>query len=227
VNRRLERERQRHALAGGLELAAEYRYDRAAIGALQERDPEAGRLRRVSEQDTRAGAPPRLARRAILPNAAVIQEKLLAERGTAHIEQHAFADFLSRGELDRHLRRMRAHYRGRRDALVAAVTERSQKPPSSDVDAGLHVTVQLPETDNEQAIREEAHARRVELETMSEYRPAVCSNPPALLLGYAQMPEPAIRAGVQELAAAVRASRAHARRISDAPSQAKGRRAPA
>jgi hypothetical protein len=32
--------------------------------------------------------------------------------------------------------------------------------------------------------------------------------PPTLLLGYAQMPEPAIRSGVHELAEAVRAARA-------------------
>ena len=76
------------------------------------------------------------------------------------------------------------------------------------VAAGLHVTVQLPDSHDEQAIREEAHHRRVELETMSDYRPASRGHPPALLLGYAQMPEPAIRAGVHELAKAVQAARA-------------------
>jgi DNA-binding transcriptional MocR family regulator len=69
------------------------------------------------------------------------------------------------------------------------------------------VTVQLPESDNEQAIREEARHRRIELETMSEYRSDTSARPPALVLGYAQMPEPAIRAGVRELAEAVRAAR--------------------
>ena len=43
---------------------------------------------------------------------------------------------------------------------------------------------------------------------MSDYRPDVADRPPALLLGYAQMPEPAIRAGVRELSAAVRAAQA-------------------
>jgi DNA-binding transcriptional MocR family regulator len=54
---------------------------------------------------------------------AVTHEKLLADRGTARIEQHAFADFLDRGELDRHLRRMRARYRSGRDALVEALAQ--------------------------------------------------------------------------------------------------------
>jgi GntR family transcriptional regulator/MocR family aminotransferase len=150
---------------------------------------------------------------------AVIHQKLLADRGSAGIEQHAFADFLTRGELDRHLRRMRARYRSRRDALVDALTETLPEAAVRGVAAGLHVTVQLPDGDNEQAIREQAHDRRIELETMSDYRP----NPggrPALLLGYAQMPEPAIRAGVHELAEAVRAARTHARNTAGSTPQA-------
>jgi hypothetical protein len=42
---------------------------------------------------------------------------------------------------------------------------------------------------------------------MSEFRPHAVDQPPALVLGYAQMPEPTIRAGVRELSEAVRASR--------------------
>jgi hypothetical protein len=52
-----------------------------------------------------------------------------------------------------------------------------------------------------------AQNRRVELETMSDYRPDTRGRPPVLLLGYAQMPESAIRAGIHELAKAVRAAR--------------------
>ena len=102
---------------------------------------------------------------------------------------------------------MRARYRARRDALVDALAEALPEAAVLGVAAGLHVTVQLPDGDDEQAIRAEAHDRRVELETMSDYRPASAAAPPALLLGYAQMPEPAIRAGVHELAEAVRAAR--------------------
>jgi GntR family transcriptional regulator/MocR family aminotransferase len=186
---------------------AEYRYDRAAIGALQGLDPDrviyVGSASKTLAPALRIGwlvVPPSLLE-------AVSNEKLLADRGTARIEQHAFADFLTRGELDRHLRRMRTRYRSRRDALVEALTEALPEAAVLGVAAGLHVTVQLPDSDNEQAIREEAQDRRIELETMSDYRPATPERPPALLLGYAQMPEPAIRAGVQELAKAVRAAR--------------------
>ena len=186
---------------------AEYRYDRAAVGALQGLDPDrvvyAGSASKTLAPALRIGwlvVPPSLLQ-------AVSHEKLLADRGTARIEQHAFADFLTRGELDRHLRRMRARYRSRRDALVDALTETLPEAAVRGVAAGLHVTVQLPDGVNEQAIREEAHDRRVELETMADYRPDTRRRPPVLLLGYAQMPEPAIRAGIHELAKAVRAAR--------------------
>jgi GntR family transcriptional regulator/MocR family aminotransferase len=199
--------RARDAIAIEDDYDAEYRYDRAAIGALQGLDPDrviyAGSASKTLAPALRIGwlvVPPALLQ-------AVIHEKLLADRGTARIEQHAFADFLARGELDRHLRRMRAHYRRRRDALVGALAEALPEAAVLGVAAGLHVMLQLPDSDNEQAIREEAHDRRIELETMSDYRPAARKRSPALLLGYAQMPESAIRAGVHELAKAVQAAR--------------------
>ncbi len=187
---------------------AEYRYDRAAIGALQGLDPDrviyAGSASKTLAPALRIGwlvVPPSLLQ-------AVVHEKLLADRGTARIEQHAFADFLIRGELDRHLRRMRPRYRSRRDVLVDALTAILPEARVRGVAAGLHVTVELPRSDNEQTIREEAHHRRVGLETMADYRPDSHGGPPVLLLGYAQMPEATIRAGVQELAHAVQAARA-------------------
>jgi GntR family transcriptional regulator/MocR family aminotransferase len=144
--------------------------------------------------------------------AAVTAEKVLADRGTARIEQHALADFLIRGELDRHLRRMRARYRERRDTLVGALARELPEAATRGVAAGLHVTVQLPDSDDEEAIRREALDRRIALETMSDYRPGRRAGHPVLLLGYAQMPAASIRAGIRQLADAVRASRGATRR---------------
>jgi hypothetical protein len=45
---------------------------------------------------------------------AVADAKKLADRGSPVLDQLAFADFLARGEFDRHLRRMRPLYRRRR-----------------------------------------------------------------------------------------------------------------
>jgi GntR family transcriptional regulator / MocR family aminotransferase len=199
--------RERDAIAIEDDYDAEYRYDRAAVGALQGLDPDrvvyAGSASKTLAPALRIGwlvVPPALLK-------AVTQQKLLADRGTARIEQHAFADFLTRGELDRHLRRMRTRYRARRDALVHALTEALPEATVRGVAAGLHVTVRLSDSDDEQTIREEARRRRVELETMGDFRPDARAGPPALVLGYAQIAEPAIRAGVHELAQAVQAAR--------------------
>ena len=103
---------------------------------------------------------------------------------------------------------MRARYRARRDALVEALTEALPEVAVRGVAAGLHVSVELPSGYSEQAIQREARDRGVELETMSDYRPDLGDHPPSLLLAYAQMSEPAIRAGVRELSAALRAAQA-------------------
>jgi GntR family transcriptional regulator/MocR family aminotransferase len=133
---------------------------------------------------------------------AVRAEKALADRGSPRIDQLAFADFLTRGELDRHLRRMRARYRARRDAMVAALREELPEAEVLGIAAGLHVTVRLP--GDETAVRAEAERRRIALETMRDFRPAADDGTITLMLGYAAVPEPTIRAGVRELAAAIR-----------------------
>src|SRR6185295_8800092 len=115
--------RERGAVAVEDDYDAEYRYDRAAVGALQGLDAERvvylGSASKTLVPALRLGW-------MVVPGSlveAVAGEKLLADRGTNRIDQHAFTDFLERGELDRHLRRMRVRYRQRRDALVSALTE--------------------------------------------------------------------------------------------------------
>jgi len=50
--------------------------------------------------------------------------KIAADRGSPALEQFALADLITRGELDRHLRRMHPVYRRRRDALLTALAQR-------------------------------------------------------------------------------------------------------
>jgi GntR family transcriptional regulator/MocR family aminotransferase len=182
---------------------AEYRYDRAAVGALQGLASEhvvyAGTASKTLAPALRMGW-------LVVPADLVAPlrfEKRLADRGTAPIDQRAFAEFLTRGELDRHLRRMRQLYRGRRDALVGALAEELPEAVVHGIAAGMHVVVELTFEDDEAAILEEAARRRIRFETLSDFgRPP--GGPPVLMLGYGQIAEPAIPAGVRELADAVR-----------------------
>ena len=198
--------RARDAFAVEDDYDAEYRYDRAAVGALQGLEPDrvvyAGSASKTLAPALRLGwlvVPARLLDH-------VHQEKLVADQGTARIEQQAFAHFLERGELDRHLRRMRGLYRARRDALVQALAAELPEATVRGIAAGLHVTVELA-GGNEQAIAEEAARRRITFNTMRDYRGDGGPGPAVLMLGYGQLTEPAIRAGVRELADAVRAAR--------------------
>jgi GntR family transcriptional regulator / MocR family aminotransferase len=101
---------------------------------------------------------------------------------------------------------MRSRYRRRRDTLVASLAEVLPEVRVQGIAAGLHAAVRLPETDDEEAILAEARRQRVTLATMASHRMRR-AGPPTLLLGYAQAPEPTIRAGVREVAAIVRATR--------------------
>jgi GntR family transcriptional regulator/MocR family aminotransferase len=199
--------RRRETIAIEDDYDAEFRYDRAPVGALQGMDPQrivyAGTASKTLAPAMRLGwlvVPPRL----LDP---VRRQQRLVDFGVSRIEQHAFADFLSRGELDRHLRRMRVRYRARRDALVEALTEALPEVRVHGIRAGLHVTVQLGAGDRGRVIRDEAERRGVALTALSDYYLERTSDSSMLLLGYGRISEALIRVGVRELAAAVRAAR--------------------
>jgi len=200
--------RRREAIAVEDDYDAEYRYDRAAIGAVQGLEPDrvvyAGSTAKTLAPALRLGwlvVPARLVEQ-------VRAEKLLADRGTGRIEQLAFAEFLARGHLDRHRRRMRLRYAARRSALIDALGRELPEATVRGIAAGLHVTVELRSDDDERAILEEARARRIALASISDY--GVDDGPPTLMLGYGHLPEPAVEPGVRELAEAIRAARERA-----------------
>ena len=124
---------------------AEYRYDRAPVGRASRGSrpswsPTRGSVSKTLAPGLRLGwlvAPERLAARRV-------EAKATDDLGTPVVEQLALADFLERGELDRHLRRTRTVYRARRDALVAALARHLPGCEPAGVAAGLHLVVHLP-----------------------------------------------------------------------------------
>ena len=123
---------------------AEYRYDRNPVGAVQGLAPDrvvyAGSVSKTLAPALRLGW-------LVVPRdliGALAEAKASDDLGTPVVEQLALADFLERGELDRHLRRTRSIYRARRDALVAALARHMPGCAPSGVAAGLHVVVGLP-----------------------------------------------------------------------------------
>jgi GntR family transcriptional regulator / MocR family aminotransferase len=194
------------ARAGALVLEddydAEYRYDRLPVGAVQGLAPErvayAGSVSKTLAPGLRLGwlvAPERIAQ-------AAAAAKATDDLGTPVVEQLALADFLERGELDRHLRRTRSIYRARRDALVGALARHLPGCRPTGVAAGLHLVVSLPPDAGEAEVLEAARSRGVGLSGLSEHR--IRPGAPALLVGYGRIVEPAIDEGVRALADSLR-----------------------
>jgi GntR family transcriptional regulator / MocR family aminotransferase len=173
----------------------EFRYDREPVGALQGLAPERvaylGSASKVLAPAVRVGW-------TVLPSwleREVAEEKGWADAGTPLTAQLALAEMIERGELDRHLRRVRPAYRRRRDALLAGLERLFPGVRVLGVAAGLHVAVQLGELVDERALVQRAAARGVALYAFRD-RSAHAST---LLLGYANVPEPSIDPALREL----------------------------
>jgi GntR family transcriptional regulator / MocR family aminotransferase len=181
---------------------AEYRYDRAPVGAMHGLDPDrvayAGTVSKTLAPGFRLGW-------LILPPALVepfAEAKLLADRGSPILDQLTFADFLSRGEFDRHLRRMRPIYRSRRDALLHALARRLPELEPAGIAAGLHLVTWLPADLDETAVIASAAREGVVVAGVSPYRLSSVARG-GLIFGYSDLSEPMIVDGVTRLARAV------------------------
>jgi len=131
----------------------------------------------------------------------VARQYVVTWASPASIQQVAMANFLASGELDRHLRRTRRSYRLRRDALVAALAEHLPRIRIGGAAAGLHLVAWLPERADEPAIAGAARRRGVAVHALHRHCTCVAEIPPALILGYAQLNEIALRRAVIELSA--------------------------
>jgi GntR family transcriptional regulator/MocR family aminotransferase len=181
---------------------AEYRYDREPIGAMQGLAPDrvvyAGTASKTLAPGLRLGwliLPSRLVE---LMSAA----KVMDDRGSPVLDQLAFADFVARGEFDRHLRRMRPRYRQLRDTLVDRLAARLPDLVPVGVSAGLHVMTWLPPDLTEAAVREAALERGLGVYGLAPYWVSA-PGPAGLVFGYGGLTEKAVAEGIELLADAI------------------------
>jgi GntR family transcriptional regulator / MocR family aminotransferase len=181
---------------------AEYRYDGSGLGALQGLAPD--RVAYIGSASKRLTPGMRLAW-ALLPSWLswpLIQAKAVEDGGSEAIGQLALHDFIERGELDRHIRRMRLRYQRRREALLKTVARLLPQARVAAGAAGLYELVELPQEVDEAALLTAAAERGVGLEGLSLHRFNL-SGPPGLVLGFAALSEPAMEHGIRLLVEAL------------------------
>jgi GntR family transcriptional regulator / MocR family aminotransferase len=194
----------RWARAGGFVIEddydAEFRYDRAPLGALQGLAPDRvvylGTVSKTLAPGLRLGwlvLPPSLID-------GVADAKALDDMGCSMVEQMVLARLLQTAAYDRHLRRARRRNRARRDALLAAVQEHLPPARVSGVSAGLHALLELPEPVGLAELLAGAAEQSLGVYPLNFHQIEPELEVHALVMGYANLSEPAIAEGVRRLA---------------------------
>jgi GntR family transcriptional regulator / MocR family aminotransferase len=141
-----------------------------------------------------------------------LSERMIAARRAAELhppflDQAVLADLMVQGHFERHLRRMRAVYRERLDALFEGARRYCDGALTlRPVRTGLHVVADLPDADPER-VWQEARDRGIELMPLTRYylgRPRSGSR--ALVLGFGAVTPDALLMGMQRLADAIEAA---------------------
>ncbi len=185
----------------------EFRYDRQPVGALQALRPDRvaylGSTSKSLSQALRLGW-------MVLPESLV---DAVVDTAGGHqfyvdaISQLTLADFLGGGFYDRHIRRMRARYRRRRDVLVSALSP--YDVGVSRLAAGVNVLVTLPEGAEPEVMRRAGDAG-IAVTGLSIMRhplaPASVRAVEGLIVGFAAPAEHAFPAAVSALCDVLKAS---------------------
>jgi GntR family transcriptional regulator/MocR family aminotransferase len=120
-----------------------------------------------------------------------------------HFEQAVLADFIERGHLGRHLRRMREIYALRYAALLEAARKHlGGVLEVRNVHCGLYTAAHLLNRMSSSEAETAASAAGVETLSLDRFTLAA-ADPRGLLLGFAAFREAAIREGVRRLASAL------------------------
>jgi GntR family transcriptional regulator/MocR family aminotransferase len=190
--------------SGGLvvedDYDGEFRYDRQPVGALQALAPDLVAYGGTSSKTLAPGlrlawivVPPRLLEPiASLRNAEDVHVSAL--------EQIALCQMLRSGAYERHVRRMRARYRARRDRVLEMLARSAPVLVPVGISAGLGVVLELPEAGpSTPRLIEEAAGRSIALYPLASTYAGGSPPRDGIVLGYGALPEHEFEAGLSAL----------------------------
>ncbi|WP_448004163.1 MocR-like pyridoxine biosynthesis transcription factor PdxR [Agromyces bauzanensis] len=182
---------------------SEFRYDRQPIGALQGLAPDRVLLIGSASKTHVPGL--RLAWMAVPPPLVdeIRAAKRAADRGGSAIDQLAFALLIESGRHDRHVRAMRAVYRARREALVAALARVAPSLRLTGLAAGFHGVLALPPGRSEAAVMAAATERSLRVVGLGASTLARLDLPPSLVIGFGNIDAAQLPEAASNLAAAI------------------------
>jgi GntR family transcriptional regulator / MocR family aminotransferase len=182
---------------------AEFRYDREPVRALQglapERVVQLGTVSKTLAPALRLGwlvVPHRLVED-------VEREKRLADDFSPAIDQLALAEFLRRGDYHRHIRRVRAVYRRRRDSVLTALARHLPDLEVAGIAAGVHLLLRLPRDADDTSLSLKALEAGIRVPPLSSF----ClrrTDLRGLVIGYGRLHESAVDYAIRALARALR-----------------------
>lgn len=175
----------------------EFRYDRRPIGALQALAPHRVIYAGTASKSLAAGL--RLGWLAVpdeLRPGLTAAANLRA--GVSSIDQLALADFIERGQLDRHIRTMRRTYDTRRRTMIERLDFGDADLVVQPCVAGLHLCISVPSPEVEREILARAEAAEVGLLGLSTFHRAPAERA-GITVGFSRPAQHAFATGLDRL----------------------------
>jgi GntR family transcriptional regulator/MocR family aminotransferase len=180
---------------------SEFRYDSRPIPALQSLD-HYNRVIYLGSTITMGIYPGIRMDYVVLPPSLVemfLAARTIIDMHLGTLNQAVTADFISEGHFTRHIRRMRIHYKKRRDALVQAVQENGPNLLQlGNASGGFHLVGWLPPGVRDEHIYFEANKIGIEALPLSRFYLAEPDRQ-GIILGFAASEPENIRWGVEKL----------------------------
>jgi len=180
---------------------SEYRYAGRPVPALQGEDGAGDRVIYCGTFSKVLSPAVRLAY-VVVPRGLVeafVTAKAFADMQCPALEQAVLSDFIAQGHFARHVRRTRVLYAKRQALLVRqAKRELAGRLDVRPMHAGMHLIGALPAGADDAEVARRARAAGLDVLPLSAFATRAAT-PPALLLGYAVVPEGQIVEGVRRL----------------------------